>query len=101
MRENTSPHFSSLAADESLEYAREAENLDAAIEHLYRTDPGNRAAIGRANARLGVVLKLAEVHSNLAQAEQLIGLRVDLAPLVADLTAVPDAADAARTVHLR
>lgn len=78
MRENAPHAPSSLAADEALAYAREVENLDAEIHDLYANRPHQRDLIGRANARLGVAMKLAEVHASLAIADQLAGLRADL-----------------------
>lgn len=68
----------SLSHDEALAYAREAEDLDTLIGDIYRHRPHDRAAIGQGNARLGVVLKLADVHASLAIAEQLAALREDL-----------------------
>lgn len=78
MRESINAATRSLAADEALEYAREAETLDDEIADIYRRFPENRAAIGRKNARLGICLKLAEVHANLAVAEEVRALRGDL-----------------------
>ena len=78
VRESINAATRSLAADEALEYAREAETLDDEIADIYRRFPENRAAIGRKNARLGICLKLAEVHANLAVAEEVRALRVDL-----------------------
>lgn len=87
MRENPVTEISTLAADESLAYVREVDQIDAEIAHLYDADgddPRVRRARARAHHRLGIALKLAGIHADLAVAEQLAGLRADLAGPVED-----------------
>lgn len=82
MRETHTPEISTLAADEALSYVREVETLDAEIDALYEADgddPRVRRARARSHHRLGIALKLAGVHAHLAVAEQVTGLRADLA----------------------
>lgn len=102
MRETTpTPEFSTLAGDEALEYAREAEQITAELADLYDRAPERRDLIGRANTRLGVVLKLGVVHSNLAVAEQVLGLRADLANVpVPSVTDPHPTGPGSRVVHL-
>src|SRR5690242_371994 len=79
MRSNpVNENIPALAIDEALALAEESERLLSALNALHQSPDHDRAAIGRTHQRLGVTLKLADVHASLAIAEQIRGLRADL-----------------------
>jgi hypothetical protein len=77
----------SIAFDQALEHVNNIGILSTELDRLYRTNAGDRAAIGYAQQHLGQQMKLADVHATLAVAETLAQVLDVVDAMPADLVA--------------